>query len=169
MTYIAFGDYTSHWTKPFGGLSGTIPSELGLLTALQVLVIGKNTIPKELNRLIRLKLLDVSDNDFTGPLPLFLASLAMEILLLESNSFSGSLTNATLPYKKLTTLQSVGIVGYKVRYQRFFFGSTSKLQVSNAYDTLLEGRVEDLMQTTYLRSFNIFNGLFTGIDVSADR
>ena len=75
-------------------LTGTIPAELGSLTALSDLRLNSNnmtgTIPAELGNLTTLSILNFSDNSLTGALPAELGNLAaLATLLLDSNALSG--------------------------------------------------------------------------------
>ncbi|CAB9520097.1 LRR receptor-like serine threonine-protein kinase [Seminavis robusta] len=78
-----------------GQLEGPLPSELGLLDRLHVLVLDGNklagSVPPELGDASHLKWLYLSKNSFTGSFPVFLTSARLEQLLLEWNQFSGTL------------------------------------------------------------------------------
>ncbi len=75
-------------------LRATIPSELGKLNTLEVLVLRKNniygTIPLQLAELPRLEILDLSLNQITGTLPKF-KSKNLKDLSLSFNQISGEL------------------------------------------------------------------------------
>ena len=75
-------------------LTGTIPSELSSLDALELLWLGDNnltgTIPSELGSLTNLKELSLRDNRITGTIPSELGSLTdLEHLNLDSNDLTG--------------------------------------------------------------------------------
>ena len=77
-------------------LTGSIPAELGNLTALQYLGLGWNqltgTIPAELGNLTDLSYLSLNANDLTGSIPAELGSLtALGTLSLEGNNLTGSI------------------------------------------------------------------------------
>ena len=77
-------------------LTGSIPAELGNLTALQYLGLGWNqltgTIPAELGNLTDLRYLSLNANDLTGSIPAELGNLtALGTLSLEGNNLTGSI------------------------------------------------------------------------------
>ena len=77
-------------------LSGSIPSELGSLSSLQDLSLGLNelsgTIPSELGNLSRLRKLWLFENDLSGAIPAELGRLgSLRLLDLSSNDLSGSI------------------------------------------------------------------------------
>jgi hypothetical protein len=77
-------------------LTGSIPPELGNLTALQILVLAGNqltgSIPPELGNLTALTALSLCDNQLTGTVPPELGNLtALQYLALYSNQLTGSL------------------------------------------------------------------------------
>ena len=75
------------------GLAGTIPSELGLLTDLEVLSLKNNimdgSIPQEIANLKRLVTLDLTETFLTGTLPQRFESAQLTTLLLANNAISG--------------------------------------------------------------------------------
>ena len=115
------------------GLTGTLPPELGLLTGLTKLDLGRNAlygpipaelgslrgledlniqsnhlfgpIPPELSELKKLTNLILSGNGLTGPIPLELGGLAeLEVLDLGGNSLSGPIPPELSELKKLESL-----------------------------------------------------------------
>lgn len=78
---------------PSQGLSGTIPTELGLLTGLEHLTLKNNilqgSIPKEIANLERLVTLDLTECFLTGTLPQRFESPHLTTLLLANNAISG--------------------------------------------------------------------------------
>jgi hypothetical protein len=78
-------------------LSGTIPSEIGLLAALTQLELSSSrslvgTIPTEIGRLTDLKYLLLNDNQLNGTIVTEVGNLhKLEILLLEGNMLSGQI------------------------------------------------------------------------------
>ena len=62
-------------------LTGNIPSELGLLTVLEEIVLGDNNlignIPTKLGLISGLKQIELNNNDLTGPIPTELGSLTL--------------------------------------------------------------------------------------------
>ena len=95
----ALGSVSTIWGFNFGepvpgyGFQGTLPSELGLLTGLELLGIGENrltgTVPAELVSLTSLRVIDISNNQLTGFLPESLCSFAegLEHCFMEANDF----------------------------------------------------------------------------------
>jgi len=75
------------------GLSGTIPTELGLLTDLEHLSLNNNilrgSIPQEIANLAKLKTLDLTNCYLTGTLPQHFESSQLTQLLLANNAISG--------------------------------------------------------------------------------
>ena len=81
-----------------GGLVGTIPTQLGLLTALKELYLWTNqltgTVPTQLSKLTALEQMDVDENQLTGTIPVELRQLtALRELWLSNNK----LTSTILP------------------------------------------------------------------------
>ena len=79
---------------PDSQLTGAIPTELGSLTSLQVLILSENQltgpIPPELGRLTNLVVLALWGNQLTGPIPVSLGDLAnLELLYLTDNQLTG--------------------------------------------------------------------------------
>ena len=79
---------------PDSQLTGAIPTELGSLTSLHVLILSENQltgpIPPELGRLTNLVVLALWGNQLTGPIPVSLGDLAnLELLYLWGNQLTG--------------------------------------------------------------------------------
>jgi hypothetical protein len=77
-------------------LTGSLPSELGLLTLLQSFSAQRNSLtgflPPEIGAWTALAQLDLSENKFSGPLPSDIGSLtALTALNLTTNEFTGDL------------------------------------------------------------------------------
>jgi len=80
-------------------LVGSLPSQLGGLTALQVLDVGSNSIagsiPSQLGSLTNLNTLDLSSNDIAGSLPSSLGSMSsLTSLDVSGNSLTGSVPSS---------------------------------------------------------------------------
>ena len=76
------------------GLSGTLPPEIGDLSALTLLALRDNSltgsIPDEVGNLSAMVRLDLRQNSLTGPIPSTLQQLSnLEVLFLRVNSLSG--------------------------------------------------------------------------------
>ncbi|XVE61219.1 hypothetical protein DITRI_Ditri06bG0021700 [Diplodiscus trichospermus] len=92
---------------PNKGLTGYIPSELGLLDSLTRLSLSQNNfskpIPYHLFNATKLIYIDLSHNSLSGPIPPQIKSLKnLAHLELSSNSLNGSLPEALLELKSLT-------------------------------------------------------------------
>ena len=97
-------------TLASNGLSGPLPTDLGLLTELEVLYLGRNsltgTIPPELGNLTKLKRLELNNNDLSEGLPTDLGLLTeLEFLNLGENSLTGTIPSELGNLTKLTWLQ----------------------------------------------------------------
>ncbi len=90
------GDRVTELSLNINSLSGTIPSELGSLSNLQLLSLSKNslsgTIPSELGSLSNLRGLYLDQNSLSGTIPSELGSLSnLRGLYLFNNSLSGTI------------------------------------------------------------------------------
>ncbi len=91
------------------GISGTIPTELGDLTALTTLDLSSHqisgTIPTQLGSLTALTALDLSGNQLTGAIPSQIGSLAgLTFLDLSGNQLSGAIPSQIGSLTALTSL-----------------------------------------------------------------
>ena len=90
-------------------ISGSLPTELGLLSSLRYLVLLDNkltgTIPTEIGRLTRLEELDMTDNNLSGTLPEELGNEDISNLLF-ALFFNNPKLEGTIPesYGKLPSL-----------------------------------------------------------------
>lgn len=75
-------------------LQATLPTQLGILSSLEVLVLRKNklygTIPTQLGQLPKLEVLDLSLNNITGTLPKFKSNYLKDVSL-AFNQISGEI------------------------------------------------------------------------------
>ena len=90
-------------------LNGTIPSELGNFTNLEVLKLSQNqlrgVIPPELGNLTNLKFLDLYENRLSGTIPPELGDLAnLEALALYNNNLRGTIPSALAKLNNLRYL-----------------------------------------------------------------
>jgi hypothetical protein len=100
-----------------GGLFGTLPSHIGLLTNLQSLLLSYNALtgrlPSEIGQLVNLQSFDVFDNVLTGRLPSQIGQLTnLQSLQLSKNNLFGSLPTQIGQLTKLQTLE--------IAYNNFF-------------------------------------------------
>ena len=77
---------------PQESLKGTLPTTLGLIKSLVMIILSNNTlygtIPTSLGDLSSLKTLDLKSNQFSGKLPATLCELSLTTLSLSHNNFS---------------------------------------------------------------------------------
>lgn len=90
-------------------LTGSLPAELGLLTALSSLDLSgcnfNGPLPPDISLLSNLIELNVESNDLSGPVPSELASLSqMKIMRLGSNVFTGTIPSKFGTMESLLTL-----------------------------------------------------------------
>ena len=148
------------------GISGTIPTELGNLTALTSLDISYNqlsgAIPTELGTLTALTSLDLSGNQLTGAIPTQIGSLtALTSLDLSGNQLSGDIPTQIGSLTSLTQL-SLGSnrLSGDIPTQ---LGSLSALTDLYLGGNRLTGSVPTQIGTiTTLTTFSICNNLLTG-------
>ena len=91
-----------------GGLSGTIPTEIGTLTNLSILDFDFNqltgTLPTELISLSKLTQFDVNDNKLSGSISVVGGlGLGMNFISLHKNAFTGVVPDAIGAYTNLKT------------------------------------------------------------------
>jgi Leucine rich repeat len=95
------------WALP--SLTGTIPTKVGLLTALNTLSLSDNKltgkIPTEVGLLTNLEWLDLGWNEFTGTIPRTLGKLTkLEYLDLNRNQLTGRIPSSVCSIKTLERL-----------------------------------------------------------------
>jgi len=98
--------------------TGTVPTEIGLMTALTELNLENNnlegTIPTEIGNLKNLEILVFDNNEMTGSIPSEIASLSnLTTLIINNNNFEGTLPSNIGILTKLTFLdiQNNGLTG----------------------------------------------------------
>ena len=100
-----------HQTSDPQKLSGTLPSEIGMLSHLQNIYLYDNlisgTLPVSLFQLSKLSAIDIDDNGFSGTMPTQIGLLSnLRTLRLEANRLSGTLPSELA---RLTLLQAFSI------------------------------------------------------------
>ena len=102
-------------------LTGTVLSELGNLSNLEMLVLARNrltgSIPAELGNLSKLETLALSHNRMTGPIPKELGNLSkLEVLDLFGNPGSGNRFTGEIPPElgNLSNLQFLALSGNRM-------------------------------------------------------
>lgn len=96
---------------------GSIPTEIGGLLDLKILILGDNlltgSLPSEIGRLSNLQALILEDNQFTGSLPSEVAKLTnLEYLILGGNMLSGNIPKEII--SNLTKLKKIDL--YRNRF-----------------------------------------------------
>jgi hypothetical protein len=174
----------------FNDLSGSIPSEIGNASALQLLTLNANhltgTLPVSIGNLARLQTLDVSDNNLEGPLPQELGNLG-EILQLSisDNGFMGpmptslgncqqlELLNMSRNHLNGSIIHEIGklaslISGLDVSWNNLTgplpqeLSNLVSLQLLDLSHNSLTGSLEVLGQLDSLTSLNVSFNDFTG-------
>ncbi|MEQ8714566.1 MAG: T9SS type A sorting domain-containing protein [Cyclobacteriaceae bacterium] len=91
------------------GLEGALPTELGLISFLQLLYLQDNalngTIPASISNLGLLGVIDLADNELSGNLPVSLSSMPkLNELYLENNLIVGSIPSQYAGFRELVVL-----------------------------------------------------------------
>jgi hypothetical protein len=84
-------------------MNGTIPADLGLLTAMTTFNVGLNTLmgtlPASIGQLTALTLFDVGDNSLTGTIPTSIGSWSqIQLALFFFNQFTGAMPEGICQY-----------------------------------------------------------------------
>eukprot|EP00908_Phaeocystis_cordata_P017113 Transcript_28447.p1 GENE.Transcript_28447~~Transcript_28447.p1 ORF type:complete len:429 (+),score=60.99 Transcript_28447:150-1436(+) len=108
-SWVGDSSYPTSLSLSNEGLSGTVPTELALLTQLTTLYLYTNdlsgTVPTELALLPQLNYLSLWSNDLSGTVPTEVGLMTkLDRLSLSSNSLSGSLPSE---FGQLTTLDEL--------------------------------------------------------------
>ena len=131
-------------TRTSHGLTGSVPPELGRLTHLTVLSLGRNRltgpIPPELGDLIRLDSLNLHGNALTGPIPPELGSLSrLTSLFLSANRLTGPIPPEL---GRLSRLQRLYLYSNSLEDQiPPELGNLALLEQLYLYRNNLEGRI----------------------------
>ena len=151
---------------PDSQLTGAIPTELGSLTSLQLLILSENQltgpIPPELGRLTNLVVLALWGNQLTGPIPAQLGDLAnLELLYLTDNQLTGP-----IPTKlgRLDNLQELSLGDNELTGSiRPSLGSLTSLQVLILSENQLTGPIPpELGRLTNLVVLALWGNQLTG-------
>ena len=147
------------------GLSGSIPSEISRLVALEQLALFANAltgpIPPELGDLANLQYLYLSRNHLTGEIPLELQGLNLIYLYLNDNQLSGQIPSSLSNLSNLERLvlgENLFIGGIPST-----FGKLGKLRWLNLGGNQLTGEIPvELEDLTNLQSLDLKDNRLTG-------
>ncbi|XP_060180525.1 putative kinase-like protein TMKL1 [Lycium barbarum] len=154
---------------PSANLTGTLPRELGELSALQSLYLGVNelhgNIPLELGYSSSLSDIELSGNNLSGTLPTSIWNLCDRLVSLKvhGNSLSGSLPNPALPdatCKKLEFLD-FGQNMFSGTFPEFItrFNGLKELDLG---DNKFSGAVPETLAALKLEKLNLSHNNFSG-------
>lgn len=155
---------------PSANLSGTVPREIGELTALQSLYLGVNslsgTIPLELGYSSSLSDIELSSNLITGSLPPSIWNLCEKLvsLRLHGNSLSGSLPDPALPNVTCKNLQFLDL-GHNMLSGNFpeFITRFHGLKELDLGNNNLFGLIPESLTGLSLEKLNLSYNNFSGI------
>jgi Leucine-rich repeat (LRR) protein len=146
-------------------LTGSLPPDIGAWTALDLLDLGENkfsgSLPSEIGQMTALRGLNLTTNEFTGELPPTIGQLVgVEILSLADNSFEGSVP-AQLGL--LAQLQIVSLETNAFTSIPTEFGLLANLQSLTLFENSLTGTLHtELGGISSLRTLNMRSNGFTG-------
>ena len=152
---------------PDNGLAGEIPSELGSLANLTLLILRGNElsgqIPEELGSLTKLKELNLTRNQLTGMIPSELENLnSLSILALGGNQLSGEIPEELGSLTKLEILslssnQLTGMIPSKLE-------NLTSISLLALGENQLGGEIpEELGSLTKLEELNLTRNQLTGM------
>lgn len=155
---------------PSANLSGTLPREIGELTALQSLYLGVNalsgTIPLELGYSSSLSDVEMSGNMLTGSLPASIWNLCERLvsLRLHGNSLSGYLPQPALPNATCKSLQflDLGHNSFSGGFPEFVTGFNG-LKELDLGDNNLSGPIPGSLSAFNLEKLNLSYNNFSGV------
>jgi len=138
-------------------LSGSIPSELGSLSNLQILDLGNSdlsgSIPSELGSLSNLQMLNLANSDLSGSIPSELGSLSnLQILDLANSDLSGTIPNSIKELSAFKKLENPPYVKTPIDDVQIDLHGDVKLDVSGNF-----GDIND--NITDYRAKGLPNGL----------
>ncbi|CAA0809800.1 LRR receptor-like serine/threonine-protein kinase FLS2 [Striga hermonthica] len=128
------------------GLRGTLSPYLGNLTFLTYLDISYNNftgpIPRELSRLRRLRSIDIGFNSFAGQIPTWFGAFPqLEIMRLTNNTFTGSIPQewSLLQRLRLIDMENNSLTGQIP----VGFGALPQLELLNLRNNKLNGKIPE--------------------------
>jgi hypothetical protein len=147
-------------------ISGTIPSELGLLSSMEGFAVGNNylhgTIPQALDRWVNLTIFYVFDNELSGSLPSSIGQWTnLKKLSVTFNRLTGSLPSST---RQWTNLESLSLFNNQFTGTiPDFVGKWSNLQVFHIRHNQFNGSLPNSIgQWTSLLYTNLTDNPITG-------
>ncbi|OVA06938.1 Protein kinase domain [Macleaya cordata] len=178
----------------WNNITGSIPTEIGNIASLELLLLNGNqfsgSLPDEIGLLTKLKRLQVDENQLSGPIPISFANLtSVRHLHLNNNSFSGQIPSelSKLPNILHLLLDNNNFTGYlppefsNISSLRILqldnnhfdgseipasYGSTKLLKLS-LRNCSLQGAIPDLSRTTDLHVLDLsWNQLSGSIPLS---
>jgi Leucine-rich repeat (LRR) protein len=156
-------DFSRAGSRSF--LSGSIPTELGLLTALTFVNLRGNqltgAIPGEIGEWTETGLLDLSDNALSGALPTTLGRMTnVESLYLQGNQITGPLASEL---GRLTNIRYLNIAGNIMTGPvPSEFGNVQLLETLNLEMNQFTSLPSELGTLVLLRSFSVYNNNLAG-------
>ncbi|CAM9771990.1 unnamed protein product [Pylaiella littoralis] len=155
-------------------LSGAIPTELGNLVNLKELSLNENAltgpIPVELSQLSSLMVLNLSQNALTGPIPSELSGLSMLTLInLSCNELSGEIPRGL---SKLSALQELDLSHNQLTgpIPKVFGARLHNLRTLRVGNNMLTGRVPmSLERLTQLKSLDVGNNMLSAAEDTEDQ
>ncbi|KAL3517772.1 hypothetical protein ACH5RR_020361 [Cinchona calisaya] len=155
---------------PSANLSGTLPRELGELTALESIYLGVNelsgTIPLELGYSSALSEVDLGNNMLNGSLPTSIWNLCDRLvsLRLHGNSLSGNIPEPALPNATCKNLRSLDL-GHNMLSGNFpeFVTRFNELKELDLSGNMLSGMIPVSLTGLHLEKLNLSFNNFTGM------
>ncbi|APQ17814.1 leucine-rich repeat domain-containing protein [Maribacter hydrothermalis] len=147
-------------------LTGEIPAEIGNLTELEWIDLGRNNltgeIPAQFGNLLKLERLNLRTNQLTGNVPSELGKLSnLEVLLLNSNNLTGALP---IELGNLSAIQQLDFTLNQLSGPiPVFLGNLTSLTYLSLYGNQLTGTIpQELSNLTNLKSLVLGNNDLTG-------
>ena len=167
ITRLAAGDLLVIYHLGFTdkGLSGKIPQAIGWFGNLETLSLGGNrfsNVPTELFSLPKLTHIDLSNNNYSGPIPTGFGGMAvLKVLILSQNEFTGNvpadiLSNTNLSILDLSNNKLTGGVPAAI-------SSMTGLEYLSLSENNLGGTIPDLTGMVNLETLSLWNCGLTGV------